>query len=45
MVGDKVLFVTGQPAGAPGIALRLTSPDRDGRGLPRCAPAWPRAGR
>jgi adenylate cyclase len=34
MVGDKVLFVTGQPAGAPGIALRLTSPDRDSKGLP-----------
>ena len=34
MVGDEVLFVTGQPADAAEIALRLTSPDRDRRGLP-----------
>jgi adenylate cyclase len=34
MVGDEVLFVTDQPAGAAEIALRLTSPDRDRRGLP-----------
>ena len=26
MVGDEVLFVTGQPGGAAAIALRLTSP-------------------
>jgi len=34
MVGDEVLFVTDQPAGAAGIALWLTSPDRDRNGLP-----------
>ena len=34
MVGDEVLFVTGHPAGAAEIALRLTSPDRGGKGLP-----------
>ena len=34
MVGDEVLFVTGQPADAAAIALRLTSPDRDSKGLP-----------
>jgi adenylate cyclase len=33
-VGDEVLFVTGRPADAAEIALRLTSPDRDRRGLP-----------
>ena len=42
MVGDEVLFVTDQPAE---IALRLTGPDRDRKGLaPCCAPAWLRAG-
>ena len=34
MVGDEVLFVTGQPADAAEIALRLISPDRDRKGLP-----------
>jgi len=34
MVGDEVLFVTDQPGGAAAIALRLTSPDRDSKGLP-----------
>ena len=34
MVGDEVLFVTDQPADAAEIALRLTSPDRDRKGLP-----------
>jgi adenylate cyclase len=34
MVGDKVLFVTGQPGDAAEIALRLTAPDRDRKGLP-----------
>jgi adenylate cyclase len=34
MVGDEVLFVTGQPADAAEIALRLTDPDRDRKGLP-----------
>jgi adenylate cyclase len=34
MVGDEVLFVTGHPAGAAEIALRLTGPDRDRKGLP-----------
>src|SRR5215831_7172914 len=34
MVGDEVLFVTDQPADAAEIALRLTSPDRDSKGLP-----------
>ena len=34
MVGDEVLFVTGQPAGAAEIALRLTGPDRDRKGWP-----------
>ena len=33
-VGDEVLFVTDQPADAAQIALRLTSPDRDRKGLP-----------
>src|SRR5262245_65891370 len=33
-VGDEVLFVTDRPADAAEIALRLTSPDRDRRGLP-----------
>jgi adenylate cyclase len=33
-VGDEVLFVTGQPADAAEIALRLTGPDRDRKGLP-----------
>jgi adenylate cyclase len=33
-VGDEVLFVTDQPADAAEIALRLTSPDRDRKGLP-----------
>jgi len=34
MVGDEVLFVTDQPAGAAEIALRPASPDRDRTGLP-----------
>ena len=34
MAGDEVLFVTDQPADAAEIALRLTSPDRDRKGLP-----------
>ena len=34
MVGDEVLFVTERPADAAAIALRLTRPDRDARGLP-----------
>jgi adenylate cyclase len=34
MVGDEVLFVTGRPADAAEIALRLTSPGRAGQGLP-----------
>jgi adenylate cyclase len=34
MVGDEVLFVTDRPADAAAIALRLTSPDRDSKGLP-----------
>ena len=34
MVGDEVLFVTDRPGDAAAIALRLTSPDRDGQGLP-----------
>jgi adenylate cyclase len=34
MVGDEVLFVTDRPADAAAIALRLTSPGRDERGLP-----------
>jgi hypothetical protein len=34
MVGDEVLFVTDQSADAAAIALRLTSPDRDSKGLP-----------
>jgi adenylate cyclase len=33
-VGDEVLFVTDRPADAAAIALRLTSPDRDSKGLP-----------
>jgi adenylate cyclase len=33
MAGDEVLFVTGQPAGRAKIALRLTGPDRDRKGL------------
>jgi len=37
MVGDEVLFVTGQPADAAEIALRLTSPGRDRKGLARVA--------
>src|SRR5215831_12806693 len=31
---DEVLFVTGQPAHTAEIALRLTGPDRDRKGLP-----------
>ena len=34
MLGDEVLFVTGRPADAAEIALRLTGPDRDRKGLP-----------
>ena len=34
MVGDEVLFVTDQPADTAEIVLRLTSPDRDRKGLP-----------
>ena len=34
IVGDEVLFVTDRPADAAAIALRLTSPDRDSKGLP-----------
>jgi len=34
MVGDEVLFVTGHPADAAAIALRLTGPGRDRKGLP-----------
>jgi len=34
MVGDEVLFVTDRPADAAEIALRLTGPGRDSRGLP-----------
>ena len=34
MVGDEVLFVTDRPGDAAAIGLRLTSPDRDRRGLP-----------
>jgi hypothetical protein len=37
MLGDEVLFVTDQPADAAEIALRLTGPDRDRKGLPRVA--------
>ena len=45
VVGDRVLFVTDQSADAAEIALRLTGPDRDRKGLaPCCAPAWLRAG-
>jgi adenylate cyclase len=34
MVGDEVLFVTDRPGDAAEIALRLTGPDRDSKGLP-----------
>ena len=34
MVGDEVLFVTDRPGDATAIGLRLTRPDRDGKGLP-----------